>query len=411
MGLRISKSNLYQALLVLCVAVPYFNNYELTFLVWITAAAVTLTRRYSIFFLKQAACYAAIVLIACLSAVGKDYSPYFMIRDITYLIKPVVGLFVGYQLCKYNFRTAFNSLILAGVVVASWHYIVLGVGFLYFHAFTVNDIRFYAGYFSDYEVYVLIFLLFRKQFGIEMSDRRAWFLIAFVGLSVFAYLARTNFIQFVLLYVGMKGYYAVNKRSIAIVSGIILATIIGYSAILYINPKRNGQGLEAFLYKIKVAPIEPFKTKVKRDDWKDFNDNYRSYENIHTLRQVNTRSEIMFGKGIGSQIDLKQRVWLGDMELRFISILHNGFMTVYLKSGLLGLGFFIISIYLLFKKRRPQIPIIKETNKLLLSSGIFMIVSAWVFMGYYFIADTKSLLIGFLICYQEIARKEFIAHD
>ena len=127
-----------------------------------------------------------------------------------------------------------------------------------------------------------------------------------------------------------------------------------------------------------------------------------------TVRQVSRDGikPILLGQGLGSQIDLKQKIMLGDMELRFISILHNGFMTVLLKSGLLGVLFFIISIYLLFIQKKSQIPIIKSLNLLMIGSGLYMIISCWVFMGYYFAADTKSIFFGLIICYREFVLKE-----
>ena len=161
------------------------------------------------------------------------------------------------------------------------------------------------------------------------------------------------------------------------------------------------------LYKIKIIPQEAFKTKINRENWKDLNDNYRSYENIMTVRQV-TRDgikPILLGQGLGSQIDLKQKIMLGDMELRFISILHNGFMTVFLKSGLLGLFFLLLSFSPYFKKSRSEIPLVKQIDLLFIGIGIFMIMSYWVFMGFYFKADNKSILIGMLLCIREIVLK------
>ena len=95
-----------------------------------------------------------------------------------------------------------------------------------------------------------------------------------------------------------------------------------------------------------------------------------------TIRQVSNEGtkSLILGQGLGSQIDLKQKIMLGDMELRFISILHNGFMTVLLKSGLLGVLFFIISIYLLFIQKKSQIPIIKSLNFII--SAIDMALSS-----------------------------------
>jgi hypothetical protein len=201
----------------------------------------------------------------------------------------------------------------------------------------------------------------------------------------------------------MKGFLKINKTSITVIVSIVLVSIIGYATVLYINPKRSGDGVEAFLYKIKVAPMEPFKTKIKRDDWKDFNDNYRSYENIMTTRQVARDGvwNVLFGKGLGSRIDLKQKVWLGDMDLRFISILHNGFMIVFLKAGLIGILFYLYTIYFFLKKRKATTALSKQINLLFFGTGIFLIISNWVFLGFYNLIDTKTVLIGLLIAYSE----------
>jgi hypothetical protein len=315
---------------------------------------------------------------------------------------------IGYQLCQINFKRAFQILVYTGFFIAIIHLSVLFHAVFFYQVNSLNDLRFFGGYFSDFEVYALIIMLFHKQFELEFSRNKTIVLTSVIAVSAFLYLARTNFIQFIILFLALKGYFKMNRRAITIIVSIVIMGIIGYSTILYINPKRNGPGMEAFLYKIKVAPIEPFKTKINRGDWKDFNDNYRSYENIITYRQVTREGvySVFFGQGLGSKIDLKQGVMLGDMELRYISILHNGIMTVFLKSGLLGVFFLLISFYLLFKTQKSSIPIVRQINLLMIGSGIFMIVSYWVFMGFYFIADTKAILLGLLICYREIAMKQ-----
>jgi hypothetical protein len=408
MSTVITKSKLYQFLFVLCVIIPYFDNFELTFFIWGITALLTLQNNYSYDILKQVICFSGILCLAIVVSFFEEHQTYKIFRDATYIIKPVLGLLIGYQICKKNYQFAFQTIAYTGVIIALYHFLLLFLATLVFKAYSVNDIRFYAGYFSDFEVYALLILIFRKKLGLNLPRKKAIFFILLISVSVFMYLARTNFIQFAILFMALKGYFKINKRSITVVSSIIILAVIGYSTILYINPKRNGEGIEALLYKIKIAPTEPFKTKINRDSWKDFNDNYRSYENIMTVRTM-TRdgglTTLLFGKGIGSEIDLRQKVWLGDMELRYISILHNGYMTVFLKSGLLGVLLLVLSIFFLFKKVKSDDPVINHVTMLMIGSGIFMIVSYWVFMGYYFKADNKSILIGFLICYREIALK------
>ena len=186
-------------------------------------------------------------------------------------------------------------------------------------------------------------------------------------------------------------------------TSIVLFSVVGYTAIYYSNPRRKAEGIEGFLYKIQVAPMEAFKTQINRNDWVEFNDNYRSYENIITIRTVTQDGlwTTLFGKGLGSQIDLKQEVWLGDMNLRFISILHNGFMIVFLKSGLLGIFIYLFTITYFFKNPESNIEEIKQINLLFLATGIFLFVSNWVFLGFYNLTESKSILIGFLIAYRQ----------
>lgn len=398
----------YQFLFFICVFVPYLNNYELTFAVWSLTALLTFQSKYSVEFSKHVLCYVAILLIAFISLYSYNHQLYFIIRDLTYISKPILGLLIGYQLSKKIGANVLNVVIKTAFLIALYHLYILLYSVIFYKVTNINDLRYYAGFFSDFEVYALILLIFHKKFDLNYSRKKLSIYISIIGFSAFIYLARTNFIQFFILVIAMKGYLKINIKSVTILLSFVIVSIIGYSAILYINPKRNGEGLEAFLYKIKVAPTEPFKTKIKRNDWKDFNDNYRSYENIMTVRQVTSDGikTTLLGQGLGSKIDLKQKIMLGDMELRYISILHNGFMTVLLKSGLLGVLFLIISIYLLFIKKKSQIPIVKNLNYLMIGSGVFMIISSWVFMGYFFAADTKSILFGLILCYREYVLKE-----
>ena len=201
-----------------------------------------------------------------------------------------------------------------------------------------------------------------------------------------------------ILFLAMKGYFIPDKRNITILFSLVFAGLLCYSAIVYYNPKRNGKGIEAFLYKVKIAPTEPFKTKIDTEDYKDFNDNYRSVENINTYRQMENGGifTVFFGKGLGSKVDLKKDVRLDDTLLRHISILHNGFMTVYLKSGIVGVFLLFFTIFLLFRKQVTNIPELTSLNYLITGTAIFLFISYWVFMGFYYALDAKSLLIGFL---------------
>lgn len=400
MKIILNKANINQLLFTICVIIPFLNIYELSFAVWLGAIIVTLKNNYSFEFVKYISIFLFIFFLAIIVGLFYSYNLYFIIRDITYLLKPVCGLLLGYQLFHKSIKNPFQFLVYAGVSIAVYHLILVGYGVLFAGARNVREIREHGGYFNDFEVYTLVLLVFKDKFNLEFSKKRGVIFLIILAVSSFFYLARTNFIQFVILIMAIKGIFVINKKALTIITIVIAIVISGYTAIYYYNPVRNGKGVDEFLYKIKMAPAEAFSTKINRDDWKQFNDNYRSYENIRTVQQLSHNSSLTFGEGIGSQVDLKQKVYLGDMELRFISILHNGYMTVLLKTGLLGLIIYLYSIIFFFKQKTYTNINLINIHYLFIGTGVFLIISNWVFMGFYNLIDTKSLLVGFLFAYK-----------
>lgn len=399
---------LYQILYAVCVLIPFINSYELTFLVWTLTFCITISSRYSLRIVKFIGCFLAILGIALVASFFNNESAYNFFRDVAYLLKPIIGLLLGYQLYKKCQNKFFTTVIYTGLLLSIIHLTIVFITFIRFHTISVNLLREYCGYHSDYEVYVLIFLLFYNKFKLNLKKVTIYIFIGTIALSIFLYLSRTNFIQLIVLYVAMKGYFVLTRKSLTIVSSVVLLVIAGYSAVYLSNPKRSGKGIEAFLYKIKNAPIEPFKTKINKDDWKDFNDNYRSYENILTLKQVSSQgiSTVFFGKGLGATINLGRQIWTNDGEfIQYIPVLHNGFATVFLKSGLFGLLFLFVFIYLLGIPIKSDLLAIQNLNYLLIGSAIFLLFSNWVFMGLYLKLDNKSILLGFIICYREYLLK------
>lgn len=403
MKIKIPNNWFYELLFILCIGVTYLDRFELTFGVWSVSFVLSIARNYSISLIKLIVPYILILLIAFFVQFNYDHEIYFVIRDITYLSKPILGFILGYQLCNKNFNTALNLLLKTGFFIAICHILILISAVVIHRASTVADLRFHSGYFSDYEIYIFVILLFHKKFEIDYSRKKLLIYTIVIGFSAFMYLARTNFIQFLILFLALKGFFVINKKSILVISSIFIFASVGYTAIYKSNPRRSADGVEGFLYKLKVAPMEAFKTKINRYDWVEFHDNYRSYENIITVRTVIKDGiwTTLFGKGLGSQIDLKQEVYLGDMYLRHISILHNGFMIVFLKAGLMGILIYFFTITYFFRPIDSKVEMIRQINLLFLGTGIFLFVSNWVFLGFYNLTESKSILIGFLIAYRQ----------
>lgn len=409
MKLTITKDFPYQVLFALCIGVTYINIYELTFAVWILALGLTVKRKYSLTLLRYIVPHILILTVAFISFFFYNHTMYNAVRDVTYLIKPIIGFIVGYQLCNSYNCQPYKTIIYTGLTIALIHFGIIGYNIVFNRITQMHVLRQLAGYFSDFEVYALILVQFHKQLKIELSRKWFWFLLIVIGLSSFLYLSRTNFIQYGILVVAMKGYFSLNRKAIKVFLATIVVLSIGYTMVYNTNPKRNGKGLEAMMYKIKNAPIEPFKTKIDKDDYQDFNDNYRSYENIIAVKQVSLEGidGILFGKGLGSSIDIGRKMLTNDGTfVRYEPILHNAYMTVFLKSGLVGVFFLIYFLFSLFRQKRSNLESVKQINLLLIGTAFFLIVANWVLLGLFLKLDNKSVIIGFLLCYKELTIRQ-----
>lgn len=396
-------------LYVMCLVILLFNNYHLTFIVWSSAALFTLRTSFSKNFIYIISCYTIILLISFFTELFfYEHSIYNKIRDTTYLLKPIVGLVLGYNLAKKYANNTLIYIVKCGVILSVIHLIIIGYSILAHKTLSVSAIRHYAGYFNDFEPYVFILILFSSKFNIILSKQKRFIYLVIISISILCYLSRTNFIQLIILILAVKGFFVLNKRSIKVISFTVVATLIGYALIYNYNPKRKGSFTEEFLYKVKIIPIEAFKTKINKDDWKDFNDNFRSFENIRTVNQIfyGQTQGIISGNGLGSTVDIGRVMITNDgTKVRYYPFLHNAFSTILLKSGLLGIAIYLLSIYLIAKKKVSDNIQVINLNKLILGSAIFLIMSSWVFMGFYLKLDSKSILIGLLLGYREFLLK------
>jgi hypothetical protein len=176
-----NKISIYSIAFFLSVSVPFLNNYELTFILWFLIFIFSVTQKYSIEITKYVFCFGLIVFTAFVVSIFKNESAYNFLRDIAYLLKPIFGFLIGYQLFKKNQKEFFKTVIYTGVILSVIHLSIVLITFIRFHSISVNLLREYCGYHSDYEIYVLIILIFYKKFEVFWSKKKLYFFIIIVA--------------------------------------------------------------------------------------------------------------------------------------------------------------------------------------------------------------------------------------
>lgn len=277
-----------------------------------------------------------------------------IIKDLSYFLKPTLGLILGYIIFKKinNIEVFVKTVLFSGLISALIHFVIL-IFFTNLMSGEVSQIREY-GKDNFLELFSLFVLLTHSKFTKDklFSKKAHYFCLVLLSFSCLMYLSRTMLIVAIILYLSIKGYTLIRYRSIKIIAIIISIVLLFYVYLFSVKIDRNAKGFEGFLYKMKIAPSEIFLSKIDRENHKDLWDHWRGYEaNRAFALMKQSPSSYLVGTGFGSLIDLKFNSPLGDQKkgLRYISEIHNGYVFVLYKTGIIGLLLlliFLINLYL-----------------------------------------------------------------
>lgn len=358
-------------------------------------------------YLRHLSPFAALLLLGFAGTLIHKYNFYNIVKDIFHFIKPVVGLLIGYLFFKRinDFKIFAKTIIAASLISAIIHFIIIAF-LVKFKAGSITEIREFTRD-NFLELLGLLFLLFYKKFyGYRLINNRLYHFIVMVLIliSVTLYFSRTMIVAAIFLTASVYGYTKLTRKSLKVIGILFFTITILYMYLYNTNIRRDKPGIEAFLYKVKIAPAEIFKTNINRDNHKDLWDHWRGYEakRAYSLMTENP-SSFVFGTGHGSLVNLKFFAPLtGERKgIRYISELHNGYMYIFYKTGFIGLFIY------LFILLRWYLLIYVYSNKnfiIVLISGISIVYlfSTLTITGMYNNKDIFILIMGALLFYYKL---------
>jgi len=275
-----------------------------------------------------------------------EYGVYPIVRDVFYILNPVIFIQIGVYVQK-KWRVKFD--VYKTIIVLSAMLSIIGVVSFFSNielikeASTVGALK-EEMVFTDVSTVVgCVLLITERERGIKYFSKKVKIILM---LIFFTYLivsfSRTNLIVLVLMImpfvVSNENFGGTVKR---MMTGIVLLAII--SSILYVAIPNAV--IDNFLYKITNSSLE-LSTK---NDWTNpvnIVHNWRGYE-INCAKKIFSQGNLqekLLGYGYGKGIDVGEYAYLVmDGSSTTIPILHNGYYTMLIKSGIIG-----IVLYLLF---------------------------------------------------------------
>lgn len=359
-------------------------------------------------FLKEVAPFFLLILLGFIGTILFEYKAYDIIRDISHYIKPITGILIGYFFYRRinSFRTFAKTIVVAGVISAFIHLLI--IKFLVVPGASIHQIREFTKD-NFLELFSIFILLFYKKYRHEALFSNKLIVLGIYGLLIISnllYFSRTMIVMAIVLLMSFYGYTKLTRKTIQIFAVIVLAIGLFYSYLYSINVRRNAKGLEAFLYKVKMAPEEMFESSISKSNLKDLWDHWRAFEanRAYALMEEKPVSYVV-GTGFGSVVDLTFYAPLtGDVKgIRYISELHNGYAYIIYKTGILGL---LIYLFILLKWY-IRIYFKKNIVNILISSmGVIYLVTTLTITGLYNNRDIIILLMGALLyfAYDEESR-------
>lgn len=323
-------------------------------------------------------------------------------KDFFHFLKPILGITIGYFFYrKIGDKERFiKNIIYAGFISAIIHLIIV----FFFSNFSTGNVSSIRQFSRDnfLELVSVFFLVTYSRFFQKKIELRNYKLILIILLlSCFLYLSRTMFLTTIVFFISIFGFSKITIKTVKIVMLFLLVISLFYGYLFSVKIERNEPGIEGFLYKIKIAPSEIFKTKIDRENHRDLWDHWRGYEAKRAIALMKDNpSSWLFGSGFGSMVNLKFKAPLsGNKEgMKFISELHNGYVYLLYKTGIIGLLIYLYFIFTLYKE------IYKKMNfetVYISSIGLIFFITTLTITGIYNNRDIFVFILGSLLLFNQ----------
>ena len=345
-----------------------------------------------------------ILLVAAITSFFYTNKAYDILKDISYLIKPILFIGLGYYLTQKitDKEFIFKAITYLAFLFAAIH-IYQVVEFIINNQFNVNAIRGQCGKANFLEMLAIVLLFTNKEQKYFTIRFKYYSLLKFMlYISFILYFSRTMFLALFILALSFQGYTKLTRKGV-----IYLSSFLGFIALFYvflntIEINRDSIGIDGFLYKLKIAPSEIFSSEIDVQDHANLWDHWRGYEALKAFEQLEETKYslgLFVGKGLGALVDLEFVAPLNNDGIQFISTIHNGYAYILFKSGIIGfICYFLFLVYIYLQAYQKNGMILDTfANNVISGLAIYFMFTTLVISGIYNQGDIMTIILGAFI--------------
>lgn len=384
------------------------SGVELTFLIVLTGFTICVSKHgVKKDLLRYIKFPFLLIFIGLINAPNNSNSD--VIKDLYYFLNPIVIFSFGYYIAYFIKLKDFITFVLKISIFLSFVYLV---NYLQnFGSFrSVKELKEIVGmpsYIIPVALFILGYKLKIKQKVLRKYDTPVFFLLLSVLLLS---LSRTFFLALFILLIFSSGFIKFNETFLVRVAFVSICLF----SVFYFTSQSANDDRNTFQGKIFTSFNE-----VKISDYKskdDINENWRGYESFMGLKQYSKGNDLekIIGQGLGKNTPLGLEITLGFNTFAVIPKFHNGFITLLVKTGLLGvISYLLFFINLIRKSSKRQSTYTSDylfVNRLIIGFTIVILSTTYIISGWLNNGTLSFLILslGYFINYKNYILRENI---
>lgn len=334
---------------------------------------------------------------------------YDIFKDVWYAGKSVLSLMAGYMLMSEikDLKSLLKIFLIAAAISALLHLsrFVIDPSLL---SRSVNDLREGVGKGFFTSVLAVSIIAACRHFRLEVFRRpwAMWLILALSLVSLTLSFSRTFWVSLAVLLIYVYGLFTLkNIKRLIVLFAFLMITVVAVMTAPeseQIGPNVTLRGKMA--YSLKEIAIRNYVDK------KDIASNWRGYESFRAIQTYlkGDPKQYFIGRGFGTMIDLGIYIKLGgDEKFRFIPTLHNGYMYILVKTGIIGLciyAYFLLKFVMHGRAgEKTAVTDFRFAGRLVVALTLVLVATTMAIAGFFNKSSlhTVLVLLGALLYYLE----------